>query len=728
MSEIRSKLLAVFRTEHLEHLAGIRAALARPGEDASARGMLDEAFRRAHSLKGAARAVELRDIETLAHRVETLFSRVREGKMELDEPLLDAIHGALDMTEDWMAALSENRPAPDIAPALAIIERAMGIETPASPTPPAAPGVVPFFQSVETMRVSAQHLDRLLSSVGRLVVENQRQEGAAHEFWRVGNLVAELESEWARTRHFAGGSLRRLGETQEFARVSRSLSLLENKTHSLARQMRGLRMAQLQNAWTVRHIGEQLQQDVQRARMVPAGSVFEGFHKMVRDLARGEAKMVEFDAYGLEVEADRAVLQSLKDPVMHLLRNAVTHGIELPEERRQNGKSSEGRVSLRVSVRRNLLQLTVQDDGRGIDWKAVADVAARSRLVSASPAGPTARSELERCLFQPGFSTAQGVTELSGRGMGLSVVAEAVARLQGEVALSDVKGPGNGVTLSVPLLVSTHRLLLVLSRSRAFAIPVHGIERVARIKMSDVETIEGNPVARLQDQMIPLRSLAHVLAAGDPAVRSDSGFVSVVVVKSDRTRVAFAVDELLDQVDGLIKNLPSQLAGIPRVAGCMLRGDGSIVLVLNPPELIDAVQRGRGSPSLTTVAEKPQARTPSILVVDDSVTTRTLEKSILEAHGYHVDVVVDGVEAINFLRTRSADLIITDIQMPRMDGFALLEALKKDSRLTQVPVVLVTSLENPADKERGLALGADAYIVKRKFDQRDLLETIRQII
>lgn len=735
MSDIRQKLLAVFQVEHKDHLAGIRAALAKLAQGPVANGELDEAFRRAHSLKGAARAVDLHELETLAHRLETLFARVRDGGLQLDKPIITVIHAVLDTTEDMMTALAENRAPANVRQALASIDQVLGTE-PQTPTetPATTPAVAEnhqapaMFKPVDTLRVNAEHLDQVLRSTGQLLTENMRLETVAHQLSAISGQIAEIEKEWQHVRRHSAAALRRLSDAPEFSRVVRYLNFMEHRSRSLTSQSRSLRLLHQQSAWSVRNLTEQLQQDVRRARMVPAEAVFEGFHKMIRDLARDEKKDIAFQATGFEVEADRMVLQSLKDPVMHMLRNAVSHGLEAPEERQQTGKDPVGHVSLQIETQGNRLQVTVEDDGRGINWKQVAEAALRKGLLDSSAAAGSTPQDLAHLLFQPGFSTAKFVTELSGRGMGLSIVVEAVARLQGEVRVPERAGPGSAIVLSVPLSVSTHRLLLVACQNQSFAIPLHGIERVDRIKLAEVENVEGRSVIRLRGKVLPLLSLAHVLGIGDPAVQVEGETVPVVIARSGAKRVAIAVDALLTQMDGLILNPPSEISGVKKVVGCILRGDGAVMLVLNPAELVEALQQTSGAPALTTAKPEPEAIPPSILVVDDSITTRTLEKSILEAHGYQVAVAVDGVEALNHLRSQPVDLVISDIQMPRLDGFGLLEEIKRDNRLSKLPVILVTSLENRADQERGMALGADAYIVKRKFDQRNLMETIRQIL
>ena len=728
MKDLRQKLLATFQIEHKEHLERIRSILAQleQQDGAPPSADLDEAFRRAHSLKGAARVVDLRPVETLAHRLESLFSRVREGGVHLNRPLLDVVHIVLDATEDWVGALSENRTPPDTTRALRAIESALGMESEAPEIQTDSPLPARPFRKFDTVRVNTETLDRLLRSMGQLVAETLRQELVTKQLRDINREVGELEREWERVRTVSGAPLRRLVNEPGLARLARYIELVERQVHSLSGQTRAALLFQQRSSWSLRQLGEELQKEVKQARMVPAESVYEGFHKMVRDLARDMGKDVEFRVSGLEVEADRLVLEALKDPLMHLLRNAITHGIEIPTDRMHRGKNPVGRVTLRMEAQGNRLRLVVEDDGRGVDLKRVAEVALqRGLLTEAEAAAPSAR-ELAGLIFQPGFSTSDVVTELSGRGMGLSVVHEAVQRLQGEADVQPTENEGTSIRLSVPLSISTLRLLLVACQGQTFCMPAHAIEQLCRIKVKDLQTVEGRPVVCLEGKQIPLMTLASALELGESGAQKE--ILPIMVLRSAGRRMAVVVDDFLAERDALIKDLGISLPSNGKLAGGILNADGSVALVLNPAGIIEAFQQSNGKPAFAMTTPAAEERGGTILVVDDSITTRTLERSILEAHGYQVRVAVDGVEALEQLRARPADLVIADIQMPRMDGFTLLAEIKKDQRLAQTPVVIVSSLERREEQERGLALGADAYIVKRKFDQQELLEAIRQIL
>jgi two-component system chemotaxis sensor kinase CheA len=729
LKDIRQKLLATFQIEHRDHVEQIRSLLAMiektSGQPAGLQ--LEEAFRRAHSLKGAARAVDLRPVEGLAHRMETLFSRVRQGVLPLDKAATGVVQQVLDATEDCVTALNQDRPAPSFELALHAIERLLGMEPEATITgEPEAPSI-PAFHPVEMVRITTRNFDGLLRSAGGLLTESQHQDQITLKLNGMTREIARVEKESERLRRIAAGALRRSDPRRELSRLSNSLDSMEQEVRSLSRQSNDLRRVQQRSAWTMRNLGRQLQRDVWQARMVPAESLLEGYRKMVRDLARDQSKEIELRATCSGVHADRRVLEALKDPLMHVLRNAVSHGIETPRERSAKGKPTSGLLTLRVDTQGQRLTIDVQDDGCGIDFSRVAEVAVRDGIVTESEAARSSPRELTRILFRPGFSTSRSVTELSGRGMGLSVVYEAVRRLQGDLDLQPADGGGTIIHLSVPLSITTHKLLLVRCAGHLLGIPIHGVERLHRVRRSSVETVEGKPAIISNHRPVPLLGLRQLLGLEHSSAFTDPEILRVLVVRSGSRRAAILVDEFLWETDAVIQDL-GPAASSARISSGVLLEDGAIAFVLNPMELLESSSH---TPTLSFAKPLEPAgkkTAPSILVVDDSMTTRTLEKSVLEAHGYRVRVAVDGMEALAVLRAETADLVIADIEMPRLNGFGLLEAMKKDQSLARIPVIVVTSLERREDQERGLALGADAYIVKRKFDQEELLAVIRQIL
>jgi two-component system chemotaxis sensor kinase CheA len=744
VKDIRQALFSIFQAEHAQHLEQIRSILAlyKTVSEADGKAMLDEAFRRAHTLKGAARAVDIRPVEELADGMESLLSRVREGGLHLDRDVAAVIHQALDSSEGCVAAVEQQQTptAPlDVLRAMAQFlgakDHAAAQTQPPPQAPLAAPVAVPpgtAFEPrtpLEMVRLPSENLDRLVRSTGQILAESSRQKAVTAQLTVLGRQIGELEAECDRFRNGSSAPLRHLAGTFGFVPVTQYIDSVEQKVRALAGQARTVRFLQQRSSWTTGLSAEQLRQDVWSARMAPVEDVFEGFRKMVRDLARDEGKEVEYRLAGSGARADRAVLQAIKDPVMHLLRNAISHGIESPQAREGKKKSPVGRLTLRIECERGRLVAEVDDDGRGVDLDAVARIAVSRGLMTQSEIEAATPETIGQIIFRAGFSTSPTVNHISGRGMGLSVVHETARRLQGDVSLRSRPGPGTAIVLSVPMSVSTHHVLLVRASGQAFGIPTHSIERICRVQPAQVETVEGRPVVNLEGRQISLYRLSHLLRIerGDPAPASSSPVLKIVLVRAGGRQEAVLVDEFIGDKDSLIQELgfPSPASG--NVAGGILLGDGTVVVVLNPRGLVDHCTQSN-SASLGSVKPAPPRAAQRILVVDDSITARSLERSILEANGFKVRVAVDGLEGLELAREEKPDLIVTDLQMPRLDGFGLLEALKADPRLSDIPVIIISSVERPEDQQRGLVLGADAYVVKRKFDEQELLETIRQIL
>jgi two-component system chemotaxis sensor kinase CheA len=651
-----------------------------------------------------------------------------------------ALNQALDSAEDILAAAVANRAFPDISGVLAAIDGlANGDSLPladarGSATLPSGDReavVVPPAESAPLVRVNAAYLDDLIRSSSELVVATTQaasRPGAVQEY---AEHVDETNNEWLRLRRRCAGYVRRKSHDADFRRVAECLSFIDRQLPALRRAAHAAATAERTRTLGLRRRADELHHNAFRVRMTPAETVFAGFGPMVRDAAHQEEKQVEFRAEGLESQADRGVLQALRDPVMHLLTNAVSHGIESESERVAAGKSPVGAIRLRIRSRGDRLTVVVEDDGRGISGKAVEEEAIRKGLRPAAGAG-TDLSELARLILTPGFSTARVITKLSGRGMGLSVVQRAVNRLRGEIRIRPGVNAGTSVSISVPLSISTQHILLIEAEGHTFGLPSASLDRLYRVRRPNLRNIDGRECIVVDSDPVPLAKLSELLqiparpAAGEPAI--EDAVLQVAVIVSGDERAGLIVDRLIDEREAVIKEsgLPASIAGLS--AGSVPLDDGGVAVMLNITELFVRFREGERAPARSFLPEKPRENIHRILVVDDSITTRSLEKSILEAYGYGVEVAVDGLQALEVIRRNPPDLVITDVMMPRLDGFQLLEQMKNTPGMKQIPVILVTSLESRQEQERGLSLGADAYIVKRKFDQRELLTIIRQIL
>ncbi len=700
MPDIRRQLLAAFDLEHREHLQAIRQALGTGGA-ADTR----EIFRRAHSLKGAARAVDLPAVEEKAHALESLCAELTDGGRALDAETIAALEVLLDAVEDATAAAY----------------------APPAPKPATAAPAQAAEEAVEFVRIDVEAVGGLARAMQTLSGDVLDQGAIDEDLRRLAADVRRLERDWRESRVGPGAAAR----ARDF----------EQGLKALSRGLNELSVRRVRAGWALDQGLRDLRGRVEHISQAPAETLFGGFAPMVRDIAREAGVPVEVRVTGLETRADRRVLQALKDPVMHLLRNAVSHGRETPEARALAGKPERLTVVMNVSAASGRLRIEIADDGPGPDLARLEAAAVEKGLMAARPEGapPPTAEELLAHAFAPGVSTAQGVDRLAGRGMGLSVVAEAVRKLRGELRLTAGRPWGARVVLSTPLSAARQSLLFVDIQGRLAALPSLGVRRLLRLDATALEMVEGHPAARIaidgDDVIVPMVPLSALLTGVAAEVPVHAGAVSAVLLSHGRRHVALAVDALCDVRSALVEDIDADDLDADMIIGAVQMDDQAPALALDPDALVrrwlrDQRHLAAGGLGFAEETDDADETTRTILVVDDSITTRTLEKSILEAQGYRVLLAVDGLDALNLLRSGQAmvDLVVADIEMPRMDGFSLLQAVKADAALAATPVILMTSRADPADVRRGLDLGAEAYITKQKFDQRELLATIGQLL
>ncbi|MBZ6077782.1 hybrid sensor histidine kinase/response regulator [Microvirga puerhi] len=753
MTDIRKQLLAAFDVEHREHLQAIRKAL--DSADRGAPFEMADIFRRAHSLKGAARAVDLPAVEEIAHQLETLFSHILEGSQALDRNIAASVRASLDAIEDLVTEASHSS---DSAPSRVVTrDPARGGEqegkTPRSSETPATGRAIATEKAGQTsdtagtyLRVAAEQIEELSSSMHQLLSELQTDEAMAEALRQIELDARGLRRSWdvlhSQMILTMAGASRPSGSGVERPRnLSSRLRDFDQDLGRLFRKLSALSRSHKLSTWTTDQAARQVRESIERVSLVSAETVFGTFGHMVREIARETGRDVHVRISGLDIQADRRVLQALKDPVMHLLRNAVSHGAEDAAERIGKGKSERAEVILELASHGGRLAVSVRDDGRGPDLARIEQVAIERGLLQPRRAGDPAplMDQLLSLVFSPGFSTADSVDRLSGRGMGLSVVAEAVRKLQGSVLLRPRFPWGTEAILSVPFTAARQPLLLVEAEGRIFGLPTYGVERLFRLNVQSLESVQGRPTVRIdvrgQDVIVPVIAFAALAGSSNAPLPIEAGYAKAVLIRHGSRYCALAVNAFHDVRTMLVNDVQAVGLG-DTVSGTVLLEDEMPALVLSPELLIEHWIRnesrlaagGLGLAGWTSAATSEPGAT--VLVVDDSITTRTLEKSILEAQGYRVLLSVDGIDALNALRSGDAmvDLVVADVEMPRMDGFGLLQAIKTDPRLSAIPVILMTSRADPADVRRGLDLGASAYITKQKFDQRELLATIGQLL
>lgn len=753
-SDFLRELLTVFAAEADERIAAIDRgllALERLPEGDERAETVAGVLRELHTLKGSAGAVDMPQVSQLAHALEgllggvqltasadpALFDRAGAGLEALRILVDDSVNGrapSLDVDQIIAGvAWSEPDPVDEVVPTVP----AVAPSPPPAPVPTsvAAPRVVPD----ETIRLSTTKLDSLMARVGELVVTKIGSEHRASQTRVIADQVADWEQEWRRIRPQYAELRSALEDDQSdteaadelLARMRALLPLIEQSdervTH-LARELGGLRAGVDMDERRLSLVTSELEEEVRRTRMVPVATVFDPLQRLVRDLARDLGKGVELVVQGAETEVDRSVLEAIRAPLTHLIRNAVDHGLEVPAVRVAQGKPPEGTIRLAAAERGGTLIMSLADDGAGIDLARIRRLAAQRGLAGEDQLRAMPDRDVLRLIFRPGFSTSETVNDISGRGVGLDAVREAVERLHGGIDVASDPQHGTTFTLSLPLSVATTQCVLVRESGHLFAIPVNSVVRLVNVDPEQIGRAQGREMIALDDGPVIAARLEDVLQITTRA--ADAARMSAVIVGAHERRVALLVEDVVATQDVVVKPLPRPFARVRHAAGATVLGTGDVAVVLNVSDLMRTAMRTATRSEIpgTGPAGRAAPATQTVLVVDDSIVTRMLEKSILEAAGYVVRVAADGDEAWGALQDAPVDLVVSDINMPGMDGLALTARIRADQELRATPVVLVTSLDAPEDHSRALDVGADAYIVKSNFSQEGLLETVGRLI
>jgi len=759
------QLIETFQLELEEQLQVIvdgLLALETDTIDAAARqATLDGVFRAAHNIKGAARGVEVLVVAEIAHHLESLLSVLRQANRRPDRGQIDLCLESLDRMRDAMNASLSGEPVGFDPEALqqrldqAVTEAGIPVDEPAEGSsmasaqpPPAVAGKhvkteneaktapataeappAPLTKDsgarqLESIRVAADRLDRISALGEELQIAKIEMDDHFTTVHALQQTLTQFARAWARSF----GQIRRktlnqlpADSRQLLAGSLDTIEELESLVKRTHKQMRG----------TVRNmefLSTTLRNDVRTLRMVPASTLVRPLARTVRDIARELGKEISLEIAGDELEIDRIVLDGVHDPLVHLLRNAIDHGLEDAATRAAQGKPASGHIRLTLRNEGSQAVIEIADDGAGIDVAKVVRTAIKRRLISSVAAEDMSEQDRLHLIFRPGFSTKEIITNLSGRGFGLDVVQTNLRKLKGSLAVATVAGRGTTFTLRLPFTLSAEHGLIVRAGGRELAIPITSLERVMELTQEMIVDVEASQAISVKDQPVPLRDLASVLglATTEPVMAKS---IPVIVVSRGWRSVALVVEAIVGEREIVIKPLRPPLYSVRNVAGATVTGSGDIIMVLNVGDLVEtALSADVRLRSAFAKDREAEVKKPQVLVVDDSITTRTLERSILETRGYAVTLANDGKEAWETLQTREFDLIVTDLEMPLMNGFDLTARIKQSDKYRDIPVIIVTSLATDADKQRGIDAGADAYIVKSQFETKALLDVVQQLI
>jgi len=725
MDDVLRQVVQIFAPETKEQAQRISASLLlMEGDPAVVPLQIEELFRQAHSLKGSSSSLGVTELEQLAHQLEDALTPVRRAGAVLTPTLADAALRAMDAVrlradglladsslglDEVRAAIEELRALTGVAalvpaqPSVTSSARSSASSSaPASASSSAVAAEPARLEDEATLRVSSARL----ASLERRLDEVRAVGGRIDERARSASAVlVELEELWRNARSHDGGPA---------SRAQR------DRLYQLMRRMGTLRRELRDDGEIAQASALELDDNLRALRMVPFSLMEEPLLRAVRDACRRTDKEARLELSGGEQQVDRRLLDQLRNPLLHLVRNAVDHGVEPQAVREAVGKPQRATITVSVEQRARDVMIDVRDDGRGVDLAAVRQKAVERGLIDENEVTRLDERQLHQLLFKSGFTTAQAVTELSGRGVGLDVVRDAVLKLHGRVELDSEPGRGTRFHLAVPLTVAASEMMLVEEGGRAFALQQSSLERIVRAKHSALRPTGGRTYFDLDDEPVPTVRLARVLGLTER--HEASPWVMLAVLRAGGQRAAVACERLLGSRDLILRPLPPELQGSKLLNAAALLAGGEPILVLSPRALVDAALEDRSG-----TGARPSGRA-TILVADDSITMRALLRNALEASGYRVRVASDGEEALRIALADSIDLIVSDVRMPRLDGYELTARLKADPRTARTPVVLFSSLDSEIDRRRGVVSGASAYVTKGAYERGQLIDVVNGLV
>ena len=703
---------------------------------------LDGLMRAAHSLKGAARIVNLQAAVQVAHALEDCFMAARQHPVMLRRPHIDTLLAGVDLlanlgrrSESNLHAWEKDQ-AGEIRQVLEAISRLLQ-----TPDAPAATGSLvsheaqPLGPSPEAialhkaepaervLRLGAENLNRLLGLAGEALTESRWLRPFADSLQHLKRSQIDLAQGIERLRRSFDGLALSEHAQSGFSQLAQQAA---ETGQILAERIQELDKFDRRSA----HLSQRLYLEVLRTRMRPFGEGVRRFPRMVRDLARTLGKGVKLEITGEVTQVDRDILERLETPLAHLLRNAVDHGCELPDVRRQGGKPAECTLRLEARHSAGVLLVVVSDDGAGVELEAIRRAVVKRGLVGSSAARKLPEDKLLEFLFLPGFTLRETITEISGRGFGLDVVKNMIKGVRGSIRLHNQPGRGLRVQLQLPLTLSVLRALLVEIAAEPYAIPLSQIQRTLKLPRLNIQIVEGRCTFRLRDEQVALVAAHDALGCGQPKLPDED--LPVVVLGDRSLRFGVVVDRFLGERELVVQPLDPRLGRVQDISAAALMEDGSPVLIIDVEELLRSIETGVAQGSSGSLQPTrfllPTGRPKRVLAVDDSLSVRELERKLLVSRGYEADVAGDGLEAWEAVRTGAYDLVITDVDIPGLDGITLASRIKNDLHLKNVPVLILSYKDGEQDRLRGLEAGADYYLTKSQFHDETLLQAVVDLI
>ncbi len=748
-NEIQKQLLAAFQDETRERIEALYSGLSSLEKDMDEgelpEEILESVFREAHSLKGAARSVNLPVIESLCQEMESIFASIKDQTLAFSVDLFDALYAATQLIEKSVAPEADaeeiSRDIKDMVQSLTdVTSRTRPEEKPTEDASDKVPEkhldtqkqtTKPLFAS--SVRIPTDKLDALLLKTEELIPVKQSASQHLNRIQHLNNSFQDWKQKW---EHFQKDFRRHQNLQDPELAIDRTIEFIEDTQdfiHDADQQMKQTAATLEKSNRNFSGLIDDLLDETKKTSLMPFSTLFTVFPRMVREIAKDRGKSVDLKTAGETVEIDKRILEGMKDPLTHLLRNAVDHGIESPEIRRSQGKPAMGTIRVTVSQpESNQVNLEVADDGEGINIEAIKADAVKKGMISADDAAALSGEDALNLIFNSGISSSAMITEISGRGLGMSIIKDSLDHLGGRMRIYSEPGRGTVFTIKLPVTLATFRGVLIKISGLLFILPTAQVRHSLKIRPETIKTAENQTIISFNGRPLPLVYLTDVLGLPKSKLRNkrfEKKAIPAVIMENGATQIAFCVDAVINEQEVLVKPLGKQLKKVRHIAGATILVTGQVVPILNVKEVIETASGQSLSIDQPATDDSEHAERPkSVLIVEDSFTSRTLLKNILEASGYQVKTAIDGTDGLSRLKSEGFDAVISDVEMPRMDGFELTAGIRADKSLAALPIILVTTLDSAKNRERGLEAGADAYIVKSSFDQSNLLEVLDRLI
>ncbi|MCL5772964.1 MAG: Hpt domain-containing protein [Firmicutes bacterium] len=723
----------IFISDSQEKIQELTTGLLELEKNPDSKELIDSIFRVAHSLKGSGSSFGYPTVTKLGHSMEDILDKARKRELRITENLIDLFFQCLDALKEVYTDAREGRPDRNIIPP--VVEKLkVVLEAKEVPVEAAEAGIavvpVKIFKPEEALRVSLSKLDRMANLVGEIATIQNSQEEELKKLERlisfsrdsrreIAKLLADIKEDKAMREIFSNSKF-----SFVFQLIEKILNFVSEDGDNLFRR--------LYNANLRRDASlKSLQEEVLKVRMVPVSKLFESYPRMIRDISKSQGKDIRLELEGEKTELDRRILEEITDPMMHLVRNAVDHGIEMPEERKKRGKPPYGTIKLSATTKGNQVVIEISDDGKGIDRNKVRQKALEGGFLKEGASSQVSDDEVLNFIFMPGFSTADKVTTISGRGVGMDVVKNQIEKLRGSIEIETSMEKGTIFRLKVPLtMVSINVLVVEAGAGQIFCLPSIFIDEVTVVNINDIMQTGDKLAVEEEGKLMNLAYLGSLLGIEGEINVPDGGNLLAVVVRSLERRFGLIIDRIIGHQDVVARGLGGILKGSVNFAGAAVLGTGELALILDVPEIIKLLSEYSvvSSAEIKIGIENEGQAGPSILLVEDSFVSRQLTKTMLEDFGFEVHAASDGEEAVRILDEQKFDLVITDVQMPRMDGINLIKYLKGSKRFKRLPVIIMSIFSDQELIKKGLEAGASSYIRKGTMTRKEIVDIINKFV